>query len=179
MITHVECGIPTRPRNFGNLVTEYLDIHFMGGYKSFELPEDSFEKGFYSPQIIDINLAVPDIKILRSFMPYDIPCVADNSRDPGILPDMIDSMAKAMNEKPCCVTFDGKKLKQGLTKAGGDIDILGYEKGDSIVDKRTALDNLLKPVADTIDNLSKLDESLDIRNFTTPEKTKLKEYLFS
>ena len=81
----------------------------MGGCKSSELPEDSFEKGFYSPQMSDINFAVPDRKILRSFLPCDIPCVADNSRDPGILPDIIESMAKAMNEKPCCVMFDGKK----------------------------------------------------------------------
>lgn len=154
-------------------------IHFMGGYKYSESPEDRFDKGFYSPHISDINFAVPDMKILRSFMPYDIPCVVDNSREPGILPDMIESMSKAMNGKPCCVTFDGKKLKQGLTKDGGDIDILGFEKGDSIADKRKTLDDLLKPVVDTIDNLSKFEESLDIRTLTTPEKTKLKECLFS
>ena len=70
-------------------------------------------------------------------------------------------------------------LKQGLTKYGGDIDILGYEKGYSIADKRNALDNLLKPVADTIDNLSKYDESLDITALTTSEKTVLKDCLCS
>ena len=31
-----------------------------------------------------------------------------------------------------CLTFDGKKIKQGLTKTTGDIDLLGFEEGISM-----------------------------------------------
>ena len=93
----------------------------MGGYKSSELPEDSFEKGFYSPQMSDINFAVPDMKILRSFMPYDIPYVADNSRDPGSLPDMTESrklsvvyLVKKIDKH--LVTPDSGKILQYIRK---------------------------------------------------------------
>ena len=42
-----------------------------------------------------------DMKILRCFMTFHIPCEVDNSREPGILPDMIEPVSKAMNGKPC------------------------------------------------------------------------------
>ena len=95
-------------RKLGYRVLGGRFIHFMGGYKSYESLDDRLEKGFYSPQISDINFAVPDMKLLRNFMPYDIPCVVDNSREPGILSDMIESMFKAMNGQSCCIMFDGK-----------------------------------------------------------------------
>lgn len=147
-------------------------IHYMAGFKNTNSLDEKnrLEKGVYSPEVSDINFAVPDLKVLRKFEPYDIPATDANARQPGVLKDMIDSISKAMEGKSCCVNFDGKKLKQGLTNTGGEVDILGFEKDESISQKQDALKRLLSPVTEMTDTLSEVDETLDIMNL--PEQTK-------
>ena len=88
-------------------------------------------------------------------MPYQIPVAAENVNKPSILKDMMDSMASALEDKSCCVTFDGKKLKQGLTRTGGEVDILGFEKDVLIQEKQAVIHRALSPVTGLTDNLMK------------------------
>jgi hypothetical protein len=36
--------------------------------------------------------------------------------------------SKALEQTSVCLTFDGKKINQGLTENTGDIDLLGFEE---------------------------------------------------
>ena len=118
---------------------------FMSEFKnSNQVVLQETSPGNYDPDESEINFAVPDIKTLKSFEPYDIEY--DNGVEkPGISTDMIKEMAKAMNGKSCCVTFDGKKLKSGLTKTDGDVDLFGFEKGPSLTDRKKSIEEAKKP----------------------------------
>jgi hypothetical protein len=44
----------------------------------------------------------------------------------------MEVVSKALEQTSACLTFDGKKIKQGLTETTGDIDLLGFEEGISM-----------------------------------------------
>ena len=56
--------------------------------------------------------------------------------------------------------FDGKKLKQGLTEASGDIDLLGFEEGPSLDDRLNELNSELKKQQNVIDKLKESPETV-------------------
>ena len=72
-----------------------------------------------------------------------------------------------------------KKLKQGLTRTGGEVDILGFEKDVSIQEKQAVLYRTLSPVTDLTNDLMKHDETLDILNLPGDTKERLKSVLLS
>ncbi|WAR15144.1 hypothetical protein MAR_005249, partial [Mya arenaria] len=111
-------------------------VHFMSGFKNKnEIMQGISQKSQHSPTTSNVNFAVPDIKILRSFDPYEN---ADRIH-PGILNDAISKLGKKIGHVSACLTFDGKKLKQGLTKESGDVDLLGFEDGETLEERRSVL----------------------------------------
>ncbi|WAR15461.1 LOW QUALITY PROTEIN: hypothetical protein MAR_005566 [Mya arenaria] len=101
----------------------------------------------------EINFAVPDQKVLMTYNPYSLE-LGKGVTKPGIAHEVIDQLSTNMSKKSYCVTFAGKKLKQGLTKVDGDIDLFELKE---ILDKYT-LD------ANTVE-------------FTVEDKTNVKETL--
>jgi hypothetical protein len=74
---------------------------------------DQGRSAYYSPSHSDINFAVPDISILGNFRPYGKDL--GKRRDPGIYTDIMDDVSNALDGHSCCLSYDGKKIKQGLT----------------------------------------------------------------
>ena len=82
-------------------------------------------KASFPPIDSEINFAVPSVDILRNFSPYTES--ETRERPPGMLKDTMQSLAGALKSKFAFLTYDGKKIKQGLTEQSGDVDILGHE----------------------------------------------------
>ncbi|WAR26930.1 hypothetical protein MAR_012634, partial [Mya arenaria] len=58
-------------------------VRFMSGYKNNDcLVIGDANKGVYSPNESTINFAVPDMRVIRHFSPYDVPVDMCNSRTP-------------------------------------------------------------------------------------------------
>ena len=120
-------------------------VNFMGGYKSHgDTVLKMADIGNYSPESSEINFAVPGVNQLRDFDPYGI----EGERKPGIYPDIIDTLSTNLNNKSACLTFDGKKIKQALTHDSGDVNLLGFEKNRSLLDKQTALEQKLTDISE-------------------------------
>jgi hypothetical protein len=86
-------------------------VHFMSGYKSHgNMLMKVSHAEHYSPELSEVNYAVPDKKVLRNVDPYDV----HGERAPGIFLDIISALTDNMDLMSACLTFDGKKLKQGL-----------------------------------------------------------------
>lgn len=148
-------------------------IRFMSRFKNTnQVVKSETSRGNYDTQISDINFAV---KLLRDFQPYDIELDKFES-EPGILHDMVEKMAKVMEGKSCCITFDGKKLKPGLTKSGGDVDLMGFDNGPTLLEKKIELELLKQPIILYQSDI-KRDDSRDIRSMSDEEKVQLKEKL--
>ena len=118
-------------------------VNFMGGFKSHgDTVLKMAEVGKYSPGTSEINFAVPDINILREFDPYAV----EIERKPGIFTDTIREMSESLHDKSACITFDGKKIKQGLTDDTGDVDLLGFEKGVKLQERKDMLNREISEV---------------------------------
>ncbi|CAG2203306.1 unnamed protein product [Mytilus edulis] len=105
-------------------------------------------QGSFNPTEADINFAVPDIKILRNFQPYN--STKNNIREPGIFTDIMHDIANSLQDTSACLSFDGKKLKQGLSGTHGDINLLGFEDGVSLYEKQKKLEAELSMVYEII-----------------------------
>ena len=146
-------------------------VCFISGFKnSNQVIMQETSAGNYSPDKSDINFAVPDMKSLRDFEPYDIE-YSNGSEKPGISVDMIKEMARSMEGKSCCVTFDGKKLKPGLTKTEGDVDMFGMEKGSSLSERQQCLKDVKKPFLELKEELSSsYSDDHDIKTISVTDK---------
>ena len=121
--------------------------------------EGDGQLGLLRPIESDINFAIPSADNLRKFTPYDSKPV---ERLPGTFTDVIDDVASALNGTSTCVSFDGKKLKQGLTATSGDVDLLGFEKGSTLMDRRRQLSERMELVKGLCNRLQKADTSTDL-----------------
>jgi hypothetical protein len=153
-------------------------LRFMSGYKNeYQYVSGDIEKGIYNPADSEVNFAVPDSKILRNFKPYGSNFTCKGVRKPGIFEDVIEKISPALLSTSCCLTFDGKKLKQGLTEASGDIDLLGFEEGPSLNDRLSELNSELEKQQNVIDKLKESSETVQERmnvNLKTDLKQKYK-----
>ena len=80
--------------------------------------------GIWKEQITDkseINFAVPSFPVHRTFDPYG-DC---GERYPGMLNDILETIPNDLHHQSAFLTYDGKKLKQGLTEKSSDVDLLG------------------------------------------------------
>jgi hypothetical protein len=76
----------------------------------------------------------------------------------GICPDILSELTESMDFKSVCLTFDGKKLKQGLWENSGDVDLLGFESDKTLDDKKVSLQQALDSVNDMIYKLDDLSD---------------------
>ena len=86
-------------------------LHCMGGMKNFgHVVLDKGNKGNLDPLSSEINFAVPSPDVLRNFDPYSLQGNQQDVRPfaPGILDDMIKSVANELQDYFCCFAFDGK-----------------------------------------------------------------------
>ena len=89
----------------------------MGGFKNeSQIVLGDTSRSNYSPQPSDINFAVPSFSVLKEFNPNG----PIDKREPGLLHDIIDVVSADLNHQSACLTYDGKKLKQGLTELYGN-----------------------------------------------------------
>lgn len=115
-----------------------------------QIVKHSAERGHFTPQCSTINFAVPAPKSLRKFDPYGV----QGGRQPGIYQDIMLELSKALEKKSACLTFDGKKIKQGLTEDSGDVDLLGFEQVETLAERQLSLE-------EDIFSLNTLQESVE------------------
>jgi len=95
-------------------------INFMCGYENQQSEKNDFSddpKCSFDPASSRINLVVPDEKVLRKSTPY----TEVTDRKPGFYGDIMVHMGESLFQQSACLTFDGKKIKQGLTKYSGTL----------------------------------------------------------
>ncbi|KAH3754240.1 hypothetical protein DPMN_188904 [Dreissena polymorpha] len=117
----------------------------------------------FEPTFSEINFAVADVHVLKDFKPYD----HSQESTPGIFRDTINQMSKFPENKSACITFDGKKIKQGLTGDSGDVNLLGFEKGQSLFERKESLEIELQTIINLIDKAEDFD--LTYKQSDTPD----------
>lgn len=140
-------------------------LHFMSGFKNRNtVVSDLTERGLYPPSQSEINFAVPAKDVLTSFTPYHLSDLQHNSsgRRAGILSDMLFTISESGLSKSYCLTFDGKKLKRGLTKTSGDVNLLWFEPHATLIERQKELETCVKPIEEMIKDFSELDELIDM-----------------
>ena len=60
------------------------------------------------------------MKALTDYDPYQV----EGDRKPGVCLDLLQKLGENLQHASACLTYDGKRVKQGLT-----IDLLGFEDG--------------------------------------------------
>ena len=136
-------------------------INFMSGFKNeSQVVLGDTDRGNYSPQSSDINFAVPSLSVLREFNPYG----SIDKREPGLLRDIIKVIIEDLNHQSACLTYDGKKLKQALTESYGDVDILGFETGETLQDRKDELVNKHQHIQSIQSELKGCINDTDIRH---------------
>ena len=84
-------------------------------------------------------------------------------------------VAEALGESSACISFDGKKLKQGLTKDSGDVDLLGFENGKSLKERKMEVEIIRQKIQQL--DVSHFDRTLDLHELPSDASTKLKDCL--
>lgn len=140
------------------------------GYINFGGKFISFMSGFKNTD--QVNFAVPNIDILRNYDLYVNTEETDIS-EPGIFENVIQNVATHLTGKACCVTFDRKKLKQGLTKTAGDVDLLGFESDVSLAGKQSIHLKRIEQIIEILEELQRSDIN-DIMAMSDSQKDKLK-----
>ena len=88
--------------------------------------------GEIKPEDCVYNFVVPSQPILsKEFSKYKF-----NAMKPGVLSDALDVFADAVQDQPCKLSIDGKKICVGLDREFGDEDLAGYEDPPSLADRR-------------------------------------------
>ncbi|CAH1772571.1 unnamed protein product, partial [Owenia fusiformis] len=81
------------------------------------------------------GFAAPTMKIIRDFntvkFPKSIPC--------GIIEQTLENFENS--EGSHILSFDGKKLAQGLNKKGGEVDLFGHEEGETAANAKACADD--------------------------------------
>ncbi|KAH3888912.1 hypothetical protein DPMN_012957 [Dreissena polymorpha] len=72
---------------------------------------------------------------------------------------MIATVGQSTSNKSYCLTFDGKKMKRGLTSISGDVNLLGFEHGHSLTERQKQLEDLKKPIQEMMNVFLEVDES--------------------
>ncbi|XP_052268567.1 uncharacterized protein LOC127869949 [Dreissena polymorpha] len=152
-------------------------VNFMAGFKNqSEYSLGISEKSKYSPKTSKINFAVPDIKVLRSFDRFK----CDSQRDPGIYDDVISLLEQNAGHMSFCLTFDGKKLKQGLTQQFGDVDLIGFENGPTLMEKRSILQQTTEDLSVLSSQIrSQFDKKVPLKRLPDELKAQLKHFLLN
>jgi hypothetical protein len=70
---------------------------------------------------------------LQSFTPYG---TCGTEKQPGTFIDAIECVSEALKGTSAFISFDGKKIKQGLTPTSGDVNLLGYETGSTLQERK-------------------------------------------
>ena len=136
-------------------------LNFMSGDKNdTQLVLGETVRGRYDPQTSSVNFAVPSTKVLRSFDPYDV----YGGRKQGVLTDMVESFGQYSEHRSACLTYDGKKLKLGLTPSSGDVDLLGFEKSETLIQKQMELKRKLDGVIKVEEILSLSEDILSVED---------------
>ena len=137
-------------------------VRYMTGFKNTsQLNSGHAQRGLLKPKESDINYAVPSLDILRHFSPYG---TNGSERQPGTFIDAIKGVSNALHGTSACISFDGKKLKQGLTPTSGDVDLLGYEIGPTLHERQSELSHRLSVVRNLKAHLNNFNEKTTIRS---------------
>ena len=65
----------------------------------------------------------------------------------GVIEPVLDCLAERSCETAYMLCADGKKVTAGVDKAGGDVDMFGYEDGIKLNERKSRLENELKVFA--------------------------------
>ena len=150
-------------------------IRFMSGFKNTtQVVSGENSKGLCRPQSSDVNFVIPSLDVLRAYQPYQ---ENGKTRNPGTFHDVIDDVAVALNDTSACLSFDGKKLKQGLTNTHGDVDLLGFEEKQTLKDRQNRYECNMKLVKEIITCLEKEPDNKSMKAVSVQLKTCFRDSL--
>ncbi|XP_052233224.1 uncharacterized protein LOC127846086 [Dreissena polymorpha] len=151
-------------------------INFMCGYKNQQSEKNDFSddpKCSFDPASSRINFVVPDEKVLRKSTPY----TEVTDRKPGFYGDIMVHMGESLFQQSACLTFDGKKIKQGLTKYSGDVDLLGFEDSSSLQERLLNVEMSTSEYDAFICYLQQYKNTQNLESISTECRHKLKQIL--
>lgn len=157
-------------KTYWKLGWHHFGGRFITGFKNMAHDVNGeAEPGLLRPEESDIYFAAPAIHTARNFRPYreDI-----SERAPGTFIDVIKETASVLEGSSASISFDGKKLKQGLTKEYGDVDLLGFEVWSSLKDRKEILAKWISQISHLKSILLSLDLTATIDAETVSKETK-------
>ena len=122
------------------------------------------------PQATHINFAVPHTRSLLEYNPVGVEI--PKKLDPGFHNELAELARKAFNESSVVLSVDGKKITPGLTETFGDVDLLGFEKGETLQQRKEKLAQDKLAIQNYISFLHTLNKIT-----INEHKDKLKDYL--
>ena len=140
-------------------------LRFMSGFKN----ETDFLYGstVLSPQSSKINFACPSENIIRDVQPLgrEIPI----KHGPGLIECMIDLKSnKQAMDTSYVIMFDGKKIRKG-----GDVDLLGFENGETLSQRKEAHKADMLKITNAIAVFKCVQSSSDLLSETIVEKKQI------
>ncbi|CAC5359049.1 unnamed protein product [Mytilus coruscus] len=136
-------------------------IRFMSGYKNTtDVLYGESPPGYFDPSNSDINFAIPSIDVLREYTHYND---CSGKRLPGIFIDVMQKVSQSMKDQSLCISFDGKKIKQGLTTDSGDVDLLGFEDGLTLQQRKDDLCQLISALETNINILERFQDEASMK----------------
>ena len=150
-------------------------VHFMCGFKNQQRSniDNETQDGCFDPAQSRINFVIPDLKVIRECTPYtDV-----QDRTPGFYGDIMLHMGKTMEQESACITFDGKKIKQGLTPSSGDVDLLGFDETCSLQERIFEIQSALTDYETFINYTEVCRRKENIKSLSPDFKKRLKNIL--
>jgi hypothetical protein len=105
-------------------------LYFMGGPKNVGQGEENC--GHIDPSTARINFAVPSINIIENFDITDTNTSMSKRMPAGVIDHIVDSIEKSVQVKRFMLCADAKKVTAGIDKQGGDVDMFGFEDGETL-----------------------------------------------
>ena len=128
-------------------------IRYISGHKNDTAYLE--DEGTLDPLKSKINFPCPSENILRNHNPMG--GILDKEMPPGILEDMIKLKAeKDKKDKSYVIMFDGKKVR-----TGGDVDLLGHERGPTVKERKSIRDQGLKLIEESMSLFRSIGDNVD------------------
>ncbi|CAC5359137.1 uidA [Mytilus coruscus] len=136
-------------------------IRFMSGNKNTsDVLYGESPPGYFDPSNSDIKFAIPSTDVLREYTHYND---CSGKRLPGIFTDVMQKVSQSMRDQSLCISFDGTKIKQGLTTDSGDVNLLGFEDGLTLQQRKDDLCQLVSALETNIDILKRFGDEASMK----------------
>jgi hypothetical protein len=147
-------------------------LYYMGGPKNVGVKEEN-QRDHIDPSAARINFAVPSINVIEEFVVSESSTSMSKKMPAGVIEPIIESIQMSVQDKRFMLCADAKKVTAGIDRQGGDVDLFGFEDGETLAERQKRLSNELQSLKEIEEkvtsetNLPKPDLAAKLRESVT------------